>query len=106
MPYPGWRSRVWPLILLGYLGGCGEGVQIIREDAHTGVVRYHYLEYQGHLLSPNREKALGEIQNFCQGPMQILREGPVQSRKRIMQGMGGEEIIEEQWWGIRFRCRT
>ena len=102
---PGLWSRVNVfLVLIGSLSGCGEGVQIVRESANAGVVRYFYQEYQGHLLSPNRARALEEMKKFCQKSVQVIREGPAQSRKRVVEGIGGGDVIEERWWGIRFRC--
>jgi len=105
MPSLGIRSRVIAFLIIGFLTGCGEGVQVIRESDNSGVVRYIYKKYQGHLVTPRRAKAMEEAKKFCKGPVKILREGPTQSRKRVVEGIGGGDVIEEKWWGIRFQCQ-
>ncbi len=105
MPSLGFGSRVIVLLLLVFLVGCGEGVQVIGESKTSGVVQYIYREYQGYLLSPRRTDAMEEAQKFCGGPVQILREGPAPGRKRVVEGVGGGDVIEETWWSIRFHCQ-
>ena len=105
MPSLGIGSSVIAFLVMGSFLGCGEGVQVIRENEKSGVVRYIYKEYQGHLVTPRRAKAMEEARKFCDGPVKILREGPTQSRKRVVEGIGGRDVIEEKWWGMRFQCQ-
>ncbi len=105
MPSLGIGSRVIAFLIMGILTGCGEGVQVIRESENSGVVRYIYQAYQGHLVTSRRAKAMEKAREYCDGPFQIIREGPTQSRKRVVEGLGGGDVIEEKWWGVRFQCQ-
>ena len=88
------------------LTGCGTGVLLTREGIDGGVVRYLYKEHQGPMVSPYRGEAFNQIKRYCVGAYKIIKEGPTRGRKRIAQGIGTSEVIEEPWWGIRFRCQT
>ena len=105
MPSRGIGSRVFVFLIIGFLSGCGEGVQVIPESETSGVVRYIYREYQGYLLSPRRAQAMEEAQKFCGGSVRILREGPTRGRKHVVEGIAGGDVIEETWWGMRFHCK-
>ena len=87
------------------LSGCSDGVQIIQESENSGVVRYRYQEHQGSFLSSHRAEAVEKAEKFCGGPIQISREGPTQGRKHMVEGIGGVDVIEEAWWGMRFHCQ-
>ena len=101
-----WSSAgVLFIIALGSVaGGCGGGVEMIRESPDSGVVRYLYKGNEGHLYTAKREEALDRIREFCRGPYQVLKEGKTKSRQRVVEGMGGQEVVTEDWWGIRFQC--
>ena len=45
-----------------------------------------------------------KIQGFCRGPYRVVREGKTSGRQRVVEGMGGSEILTEHRWGIRFHC--
>ena len=106
MPLPEPWSSAFVLVLCLSLSGCGTGVQLIREGEMGGVVRYLYKENEGHLLSSHRGEAFRQIKKFCVGPYDVVQEGPTNGRSRVVEGVGGAEIITEQWWGIRFRCKV
>jgi hypothetical protein len=95
------------MALLGCLClvGCGSSVLLDPEGYHGGVVRYHYKQHQSPMLSSNRSEAFQKMREFCGGPYTIIKEGPTQGRKRVTQGFGPEEVIMEEWWGIRFTCK-
>ena len=57
------------------------------------------------MFSTNRSEAFQRISEFCGGPYMILKEGPTQGRARIAEGFGPEEVIREDWWGMRFICK-
>lgn len=93
------------LVVLGVVtGGCGGGVEVIRESPDSGVVRYLYKGNDGHLYTTKREEALDKIDEFCGGSYQVLKEGKTQGRQRVIEGMGGTEVVTEDWWGVRFQC--
>ncbi len=107
MPTFGIRSRAGAALIValgGVVGGCGGGVQIIRESPDSGVVRYLYKGTDGHLYTSKRQEALDKIDEFCGGPHRVLKEGKTKSRQRVVEGMGGAEVVTEDWWGIRFQC--
>ena len=107
MPTFGTWSRAGAVLLvaLGVVtGGCGGGVQIIREGSDSGVVRYLYKGTDGHLYTSKRQEAFDRIGEFCGGPYQVLKEGQTKGRQRVIEGMGGQEVVTEDWWGIRFQC--
>ena len=58
----------------------------------------------GHLYTSKRTEAFDKIREFCRGPYQVLKEGKTKGRQRVVEGMGGAEIVTEDWWGIRFQC--
>ena len=93
------------IVALGVVtGGCGGGVQVIRESPDSGVVRYLYKGNDGHLYTSKRDEAFDRIREFCGGPYQVLKEGQTKGRQRVVEGMGGAEVVTEDWWGIRFQC--
>ena len=99
------RAGVALLVMMGgLLGGCGGGVQVIREGPDSGVVRYLYKGNDGHLYTSKREEAFDKIREFCGGPYQVLKEGQTKGRQRVVEGVGGTEVVTEDWWGIRFQC--
>ncbi|WP_447971260.1 hypothetical protein [Nitrospira sp. M1] len=71
-----------------------------------GVVQYVFQEHVGHLLSPNRSDALRRIRQYCHGSYMINREGPTRGRKRVVEGVGGTDVVTENWWGIQFDCQA
>ena len=101
-----WSRACVALIVMGggLLGGCGGGVQVIRESPDSGVVRYLYKGNDGHLYTSKRDEAFDKIQEFCGGPYEVLKEGQTKGRQRVVEGMGGSEVVTENWWGIRFQC--
>ena len=93
------------IVALGVVtGGCGGGVEVIRESQDSGVVRYLYKGNDGHLYTSKRTEAFDKIREFCRGPYQVLKEGQTQGRQRVIEGVGGAEVVTEDWWGIRFQC--
>ena len=98
-------SRGIALIGCLCLIGCGSNVLLDPEGYHGGVVRYHYKQHQSPMLSSNRSEAFQKMKEFCGGPYVILREGPTKGRKRVTQGFGPDEVITEEWWGMRFTCK-
>ena len=107
MPQSKCRSSVFVFIIpLALLMGCGMGVRLVTDGATGGAVFYLYDEYKGHLLSSNRGEALAQIKKFCVGSYDVTREGQARGRRRVVEGVGGSEIIAEQWWGIRFQCKN
>lgn len=107
MPIFGTWSRAGVALLVvlgGVTGGCGGGVQVIREGPDSGVVRYLYKGDDGHLYSSKREEAFDRIREFCGGPYRMLKEGKTKGRQRVVEGMGGTEVVTEDWWGIQFQC--
>ena len=105
MPTFGIRSRAGVLlfVLMG-LCGCGGGVRVIQESPTSGVATYVYKGNDGYLSTSKRAEAFEKIREFCRGPYQIVQEGKTRGRQRVVEGMGGSEILIENWWGIRFRC--
>ena len=107
MPTFGIWSRAGVALLValgGVTGGCGGGVEVIREGPDSGVVRYLYKGNDGHLYTSKRDEAFDQIREFCNGPYQVLKEGKTKGRQRIIEGIGGAEVVTEDWWGIRFQC--
>ncbi len=107
MEYPMPTFGIWSragVALIVALGGCGGGVQVIRESPDAGVVRYLYKGNDGHLSTSKRGEAFDQIHEFCGGPYQVLKEGKTKSRQRVVESMGGTEVVTEDWWGIRFQC--
>ena len=99
------RAGVAFVVAMGFvMGGCGGGVQVIRESPDSGVVRYLYKGNDGHLSTSKRTEAFDKIREFCRGPYQVLKEGQTKGRQRVVEGMGGTEVVTEDWWGIRFQC--
>ncbi len=93
------------IVAMGFvMGGCGGGVQVIRESPDSGVVRYLYKGNEGHLSTFKRGEAFDKIREFCRGPYDVLKEGKTKGRQRVVEGMGGTEVVTEDWWGIRFQC--
>ena len=100
-----YRAGVALIVAMGFvMGGCGGGVQVIRESPDSGVVRYLYKGNDGHLSTSKRTEAFDKIREFCRGPYQVLKEGQTKGRQRVVEGMGGTEVVTEDWWGIRFQC--
>ncbi len=100
-----YRAGVTLVVAMGFvMGGCGGGVQVIRESPESGVVRYLYKGNDGHLSTSKRAEAFDKIREFCRGPYQVLKEGKTKGRQRVVEGMGGAEVVTEDWWGIRFQC--
>jgi hypothetical protein len=66
---------------------------------------YLYKGNNGYMLTSRRAEAFQEIQKFCQGPFDVVREGKTKGRQRVVEGVLGSDIIIEDWWGIRFQCR-
>lgn len=97
-------SSLWILMILIGCYGCGQGVQLVREGTAGGVVLYVYKGQNGGQLTPRRAEAIEMIQTFCKGPYRLVREGQAKGRSRLVEGLGGSDVIKEQWWGIRFRC--
>ncbi len=97
------RAGVVFIVVTG-LYGCGGGVQVIRESPESGVARYVYKGKEGHLRTPRRLEALERIRELCRGSYQVLKEGKTKGRQRVVEGMGGTEVMTEDWWGIRFQC--
>ena len=96
-------SRV--LIVFGvFLVGCGDGLQMVREGDRTGVMTYLYKGTDGHMLTHKRGEAFQKIRDFCGGSFDVVREGQTKGRRHVVEGVGGTDIIVENWWGIRFRC--
>ena len=99
------RAGVALIVAMGFvMGGCGGGVQVIRESSDSGVVRYLYKGNDGHLSTSKRAEAFDKIREFCGGPYQVLKEGKTRGRQRMVEGMGGTEVVTEDWWGVRFQC--
>ncbi len=86
-------------------GGCGDGLQLIREGNQAGVVRYMYKGKDGHVVTPLRAEAFEKSDDFCGGPYQVIIEGETRGRRRVVEGLGGSEVLVEKWWGIRFKCK-
>ena len=99
-----WSRAGVVLLVLTCLGGCGGGVQIIQESLRSGVARYVYKGNDDHLSTSKRTEAFEKIRAFCLGPYRVVREGKTRGRQRVVEGMGGSEILTEHWWGIRFHC--
>ncbi len=99
-----WSSRWGIVLLLGTIMGCGTGVLLQKDGEGGGVVQYLYQERMGHLLSSNRTRALNEISQYCGRAYIIVQEGPTRGRKRVVQGIASDDVITENWWGIRYSC--
>ncbi len=93
------------MVVMG-LWGCGGGVRVVQESPDSGVAMYVYKGKDGHLRSPNRPKALAGIREFCRGSYRVLKEGQTESRQRVIEDIGGSEVVTEHRWGIRFRCEA
>lgn len=98
------KGRVSLLGAILLVTGCGEGIQVIREDHGKAVVLYRATEH--HHMGSARNSAIKAMEQMCPAGYRILQEGQTQGRKRMVEGIGGPEIIREDWWGIRFRCRA
>lgn len=104
------RSRSWlAVIVMGIVmgAGCADGVKLVQEQEHGGVVVYPFKDGQGPLLSSFRTEALAIIRRKCgDRSYEILREGEAKGRTRIVSLIEGrEEMIHERRWGIEFQCR-
>jgi len=84
---------------------CGDGLRLVREGDRSGVMLYLYKGTDGHMFTPKRGEAFRNIREFCGGPYTVVREGKTKGRQRVVEGVGGSDILVEDWWGIRFRCR-
>ncbi len=84
--------------------GCGAGVLLNPEGQGGGIAQYLYQEHDGHMLSSNRTEALRQISRYCVRSYTIIKEGPTQGRKRVVDDIAGSDVITESWWGIRFKC--
>lgn len=104
MPCPHHWSRVWLFCWVFLVFGCADGLQMIREGPRQGVMTYLYKGTDGHMVTPLRRKAVQKIREFCGGPFKVVREGKTKGRQRVVEGVGGSDIIVEDWWGIRFQC--
>ncbi|RMH36657.1 MAG: hypothetical protein D6690_05375 [Nitrospirae bacterium] len=71
-----------------------------------GVVQYRYSSFENPRLAPLRTEALARIDRMCPRGYRVIREGQTRARQRIVEGIGGAEVVTEQWWGIRFRCTS
>ena len=104
-----WRNHWSSIVAIAFLSctmiGCGAGV-MLQQEGEGGVVQYLYQERTGHLLSSNRTLALQRIAQYCGGGYTMRQEGPTRGRRRVVQGVAGDEVISENWWGIRFTCQT
>ena len=89
------------------LASCADGVKLVQEHDHGGVVVYPFREEQGSLLSSFRKDALTIIQNKCAGgSYAIVREGETKGRARVVNPIEGrEEVVQERRWGIQFQCK-
>jgi len=99
-----WSRRLLFLVLLG-LAGCGTAVSFVQEGEGKGVMLYLYRAHQSPFQSPNRKKAYQRIQRYCMGAYDIVQEGPTKGKQHVVDGIAGQEIVGESWWGIRFRCQ-
>jgi hypothetical protein len=99
-----WSSLLFILGING-LGGCGEGVDFIREGDQGGVILYSYADGRDPSLSPGRPKAMEKIHFVCPNGHRIVKEGETSNRRRVIEGMTGPETVVERRWGIRFQCR-
>ena len=63
-----------------------------------------YKGKDGHVVTPLRAEAFDQIDDFCKSSYQVIKEGETRGRRRVVEGMGGSEVLVEKWWGIRFRC--
>lgn len=77
---------------------------MIPEGDRGGVMTYLYKGSEGQMLTPRRGEAFQKIREFCRGPFDLVKEGKTKGRQRVVEGVGGTDIIVENWWGIRFRC--
>lgn len=103
LSFQAWSRVVIALVFLG-LGGCGGGVQLVKEGKRHGVVQYFYKRNKGYMLAEKRAEAFQAIQEFCNGPFDVVREGQTKDRQWIIEGVFGSDVLVETWWGIRFRC--
>lgn len=67
---------------------------------------YSYKGTDGYLSTPLRAEAFEKMAEVCRNGFDIVREGPVESRGRVVEGMINSEIVREDRWGIRFQCRS
>ena len=79
---------------------------MVPEGGGRGVMMYLYNGTDGQMLTSRRGEAFQTIREFCHGPFEIVKEGPTKGRQRVVEGVGGSEIIVENWWGIRFQCEN
>ena len=98
-----WSSLICALVL--FLTGCGEGAKLVQDTGDGGVVTYPFQGEQGSLLSPFREEALTLMRGKCGGSYTIAREGEAKGRARVVGVEGSQEFVQEQRWGIEFRCK-
>jgi hypothetical protein len=77
---------------------------MVPEGEGTGVMMYLYKGTEGQMFTPRRREAFQAIREFCHGPFDVVKEGPTKGRQRVVEGVGGSDIIVENWWGIRFQC--
>ncbi|MGB0911076.1 MAG: hypothetical protein ACPGYT_12000 [Nitrospirales bacterium] len=100
-----WSSLGVIVVGASTMMSCGAGV-LLQTEGEGGVVQYLYQERTGHLLSPNRTSALQRVTQYCGGRYTMMQEGPTRGRRRVVQGVAGDEVIAENWWGIRFMCQA
>lgn len=106
MPSLSLWSRVGLFCGFALLAGCGGGLQMVPEGKGRGVMMYLYKGTDGQMLTPKRGEAFESIREFCRGPFDIVKEGPTKGRQRVVEGVGGSDIIVENWWGVRFQCEN
>jgi hypothetical protein len=99
-------SRVGAAVMVSMLVGCADGAKLVQEHENGGVVVYPFKDGQGSLLSAFRKDALAVMKEKCGGSYDIVREGEVKGRSRVVNPIEGqEEVIHERRWGIQFQCK-
>ena len=99
-----WSSLWWVFLLV--LAGCAEGAKMAQRSEDGGVVTYPFKEGPGPMLSTFRKDALALMKDACGGNYAIVREGEAKGRARVVGGIeGGQEVVRERRWGIKFRCK-
>jgi hypothetical protein len=97
------RAAALALLLVG--AGCSEGAKLVQESDSGGVVTYPFKGETGYLFARFRAEALGMIEKRCKGAYHIVREGEAKGRSRVVDNLGGSEVIGERRWGLEFRCK-
>jgi hypothetical protein len=98
--------EIWLCVVVIFLVGCSDAVQLTHETEDGGVVTYLYKEDRGGPMgSPHRKDALKLIDQKCPAGYIVVRDGELKGYGSMSSVEGQEGEITGRRWGIQFRCK-